>query len=72
ARPSGRARIETGYNAAYTIAALMTKIKADMKPRNVVYNVATDNVSPSITWLGAVQGVSSTCHGLLMMVRVGC
>ena len=64
-------RNTSGYNSAYTIAALLTKIKADLKPRNTAYKVATDNVSPSLTWLGAVQGISSTC-GALMLRGVGC
>lgn len=64
-------RNTSGYNAAYTIAALVTKIKADLRPRNTAYKVATDNVSPSLTWLGAVQGLPA-CRGQLMMMGVGC
>lgn len=62
----------SGYNSAYTIAALLTKIKADMAPRNVAYKVATDNVSPSFSWLGAVEGISTTCRGSMMLLGVGC
>jgi hypothetical protein len=45
-----------GYNASYTIAALLTYVRAGFAPQSSSYQAADDNVSPSFGWIGAVQG----------------
>lgn len=42
--------------AGYTIDALLTYVKAGFVPRNTTFHGASDNVSPSNGWIGAVQG----------------
>jgi hypothetical protein len=52
-----------GYNTNYTIAALMTYVKAGFVPQNVAFRAANDSVAPSNGWMGALQG-TGTIPGL--------
>lgn len=45
------------YNSAYTIAALVTWVKAGFVPQAPAYQAASDSVAPSNGWIGALAGV---------------
>ena len=45
-----------GYNARYTVAALLAWVKAGFAPRNRAYKPAHDTVAPSNGWIGAIEG----------------
>lgn len=49
------ARIKAG---TATIAQLLTYVKAGFAPQNAAYHAASDNISPSNGWIGAVAGAS--------------
>lgn len=48
----------TGYVVGATTANLLTWVKAGFAPRNSAYQAATDAVSPSNGWIGAVEGTA--------------
>lgn len=46
----------SGYNTEYSCTALLAYLRQGMKPTNLVLKSATDNVSPTFGWMGAVEG----------------
>ena len=65
---------EPGYNPAYTIAALVTWVKAGFVPRAAALQAASDSVAPSTGWIGALAGTTATAtvdHSRLLLLGVG-
>ncbi len=51
-----KANDASGYNNAYTVAALLVYIKAGFVPMNEAFHAANDYILPSKGWMGAMPG----------------
>mgnify|MGYP001609959870 CR=1 FL=1 len=61
----------SGYNTSYTPAALVAYVKSGFAPAASAYHAASDSVSPSNGWIGAVAGIAGTSGSPFLMMGVG-